>query len=218
MPTLSRFASLTTLAIAGCLTLPNAVHACSLILPAQHQLDPSEEAVDVEAPASPTAEPDAVSIRRGVGPTLQGVHWSSSSCDDLGFIDIALTPGDDDRTLPEEQGFSMEFVGGTLPDGMAEPNRDAVRLDDGRLWWSWIDDDTHVQEAFDFEVDVIPMDLAGNEGEPLRLRLTDPGSDGTGCSLSGAERGGAWSVLGLLGRRRRDGRRPRTLSPRRLAR
>ena len=187
-------------ALLGALLLaPSAALACSIATPQPHELDPDEVAVDVLAPEAPALAPDGVAVRRGVGPTCVGFECDSTSCDDLGLITVALTPGDDDRTPAAEQGFVIDHAGGTLPDGLTLSQTSPARLDDGTLRLVWIDDDEREQEPFDFAVDIVPVDLAGNEGESLRVQITDPGRE-AGCSLAGRGAGpGAWTLLMFLG-------------------
>ena len=170
--------------------------ACSFALGSPHETvdDPS----DTVAPTAPGEK--SVGVVRGVGPECVGVSCSSSSCDDLGRIDVQLDASDDDVSAPENIGYRMRVVEGTLPDGLTvdETRRaDSVAGGVARLTLLWVDEATDEQEPFDFVLGVAPVDEAGNEGEALTLAISDPGRAAGACSTAGGGGAGALA-LGLL--------------------
>jgi hypothetical protein len=184
--------------------------ACSFALGSPHETvdDPS----DTVAPTAPGEK--SVGVVRGVGPECVGVSCSSSSCDDLGRIDVQLDASDDDVSAPENIGYRMRVVEGTLPDGLTvdETRRaDSVSGGVARLTLLWVDEAVDEQEPFDFVLGVASVDEAGNEGEELTIALSDPGRAAGGCATAGGGGGAGALALGLLAAaargRRAGGRR-----------
>jgi hypothetical protein len=184
--------------------------ACSLASQPFHDLDDDEIGVDVSEPMAPAPMDTEITISRGVGPRPIGFSFSSTGCDNLGFLTVQLVPGEDDRTPLDEMGFRAEFVSGTLPDGLEFPEEtsEAFRLHgDGRWQIVWSDGAEDVQEAFDFTLELFSVDLAGNESaEGLIVNFADPGDDGSGCSMASSAPTPtlALLLLGLIPRRRGD--------------
>lgn len=190
--------------------------ACSLASPAEHTV--TENPTDVVAPSVPTAD---VAIVRGHGPVeTEDGSLMSSSCDDLGFLNLSLA-ATDDVSAPGNLGYVVTLVeGGDLPDGLtlSTDGMVPVRTESGGLTISWIDEEMDEQDAFSFEIDIAAMDEAGNLGEPARLLVEDDGlgdvgeEDGegepAGCATVPAAAG--WFGIALAGvaasRRRRRGR------------
>lgn len=168
--------------------------ACSLPGWSEHLIDEEERAVDTTAPTPVTGA--SHSIKRGQGPTSTGCGESSTSCDDLGWISLHLEGASDDRTPPGELGYIFEVTAGTLPDGLTLPNG-PVRGQE-RFTLGWIDGATDEQEGFDFTIDVFPVDLAGNVGEPFSVRLRDEPED-MACAVGAMNANGAlpWALLAL---------------------
>jgi len=129
---------------------------------------------------------------------------AASSCDDLGRVELVVTPGADDRTPSEALGYRLMLIEGRLPRGASLP-AEPVRLSEGRLRIVWIDGASDDQESLSFTLSLTPIDLAGLEGPPTTVRVRDPGS---GCAVGGAEVP-LWLVLALALPRalRRDRRR-----------
>ncbi len=138
--------------------------ACSLVhIP--HNLDPSEQGVDLEPPTLAGAK--VLQIVRGIG------HGATpfSSCDDIGLITIEVD-SKDDRTPPDKLGYRVTVIGGVLPDGFAPISGDRRAIGKNKLSLVWVDGASNAQEYFDFTVEIIAIDLAGNEStpsEPLRI-------------------------------------------------
>ena len=181
--------------------LSEAALACSIIGPMPFVLD--DTLSDDSPPAM--AEVLDLSIVRGRGPerTSNG-SMMSTSCDDLGFIDITLA--DPEGDLADDVGYYLELVDGELGEEMSLPSDPWT----GQvLTLSWIDGATDDQDVLSFTLSITPVDRAGNLGEPIELFIEDDGvpDDDTafGCSsVPGAPVGGLWVLVGLLAARRRS--------------
>lgn len=94
---------------------------------------------------------------------------------------VVVTTAFDDRTPPEQLGWRVEALRGDPPLYYDEPI--------AYLYFVWVDDP---DEPLDFEIRVRAVDGAGNESNPIDLRVTDPGA-GTegGCHLARVARGSA---------------------------
>jgi hypothetical protein len=79
------------------------------------------------------------------------------------------------------------------------------------LTLGWVDGDDDRQEPFDFTLEVVAVDAAGNRSAPMRVRVAD---GGRGCSLLPRGGGGGSALafmvatLGLALTRRRRPRGP----------
>jgi len=176
--------------------------ACSLAPLVEHEILEEERAVDTTPPEA--VQGMTVSIKRGVGPTSSGCSQMASSCDDLGWIQLDPVGATDDRTEPAQLGFIIEKTAGTLPSGMRLPEG-PVRAFEG-LTLSWIDGATDDQEGFNFTLDVMPVDLAGNVGEAFSVRIRNAPED-MACTVGRMNNnsGLVWALLvvGLVALRRR---------------
>jgi hypothetical protein len=174
---------------------------------------------------APTLDPlPPPTIGRGYAPS--GCSGSGSTCDDIGTV--LITPSAmDDMTPPDGIGFRITLAGGTLPPGFTLPTG-AIKREPSYayLLLTWVDGATDDQDAIDFTLSIVAVDLAGNESAPQTVVVKDSGagSGGSGgCRLSASRRSGpvagpaagptapAGIVLGLLGlalatRRRRGSR------------
>jgi uncharacterized protein (TIGR03382 family) len=188
-----------------------AAWACSMEGPIDHIL--VENAADTVAPAVPTAT--VADVQRGRGGQVQANgSVMSSSCDDIGWIELALASSDD-VSAPERIGYVLTLAeGGALPEGLvlSTDGMEPVRADaSGVLRLSWLDGAEDDQEAFSFEVDIAALDEAGNLSDPVRLAIEDDGTgDARGSSPGGCDTapgGGSGALVGLalaaLARRRR---------------
>ncbi len=180
--------------------------ACSWAGLPPFELDPKEEAVDVTPPSAIGST--TYSVERGRGPQKDGCGTSGSSCDDVGVITLHLGEATDDRTPDASLGYRVEVVSGKAPSDPSWPTA-AVRAHEGRvLYFHWNDGGDDDQEPIDLTFRIRAVDLAGNEGPPLDVRIRDAGSSEDGCRTA---RGGvdlSWAVaLALLGALRRS-RRP----------
>jgi hypothetical protein len=173
-------AALASIALAAVLAHARPGHACSIPGPTPHTIDPQRQETDHQAPT--LAAPPPPRITRGRAAHRAGCSSSANdSCDDVGLIDIALTASDD-MSPPSAIGYRFSMVSGKLPDGLQLPT-DAVRPGMGSsLVLAWIDEMTDTQEPFDFTVQIVAVDEAGNESAPQTLRIQDPGTSG-GCQV-----------------------------------
>jgi hypothetical protein len=158
--------------------LAGRAHACSFSNGDPHRLDPDAQASDHVAPTLPP--PTVFRINRGHD---TGGACSSSSCDDVGAIAISVA-ATDDATPEDKLGYRLTLSDGRLPEGFTLPSQ-AIRAlggTDGQIWLHW-GDGTGDQEAFSFTLEVVAIDLAGNESAPQTLRIADGGSGG--CRVAG---------------------------------
>jgi len=134
-------------------------------------------------------------------------------CMDIWSARLSVTPPLDYQTPALELGYSIQHVGGTLPEGLQLPG-EPVRPYRGRILLHWLDSPTDPSPV-DFSVSVAAVDTAGNQGaasDPIRFRYpltaVDPPSEGSetedeegpGCSIAyGSRPGHAPLVLSLLG-------------------
>jgi hypothetical protein len=128
------------------------------------------------------------SIKRGQAPQNKGCSVESSSCDDIGSIELEFpTPGDADSTA-DEIGYEVTVVAGTLPDGAALSNlpragfRDSGQASPTRVWLHWADGASDEQESLDLTVTITAVDRDGNRSpasEPVRIS----DAAGEGCTV-----------------------------------
>jgi hypothetical protein len=169
--------------------------ACSFVLGDPHAITANPE--DTTAPTAPADIEGR--LHRGVGPTQGLFGASSSSCDDLGWIELELDVAVDDVSATENVGYQLRILDGSLPDGLqVEETRriDFLNGDRGVLTLLWVDGATDEQESFDFTLGIAAVDEAGNVGEEVTVALADAGSDGRGCATT--QGGGAIAVLAAL--------------------
>lgn len=180
--------------IALALAEPAAV-ACSLVGPTPLVIVPSDDAMP---PAIPMlGEPE---INRGRGPRGFLIR-SSTSCDDIGWIDVSAA-STDDTTPAEELGFEVEVLDGELPDGLTLPDGPLTYFTPGTLSWTWLDGATNDQEPFSFVVAVTAVDLAGNRSDSTQVTVTDEGHNGCATSPFGGLLGALLAAASLRLHRR----------------
>jgi hypothetical protein len=185
--------------------------ACSLGLLTPHVLDPGAQATDQTPPTLPP--PALFRIDRGQD---SGGGCSGSSCDDIGAIAISVA-ATDDATPDDEIGYRLTLAAGRLPEGFVLPST-AVRTPrgtDGQIWIYWVDGKGD-QESFSFTLQIVAIDLAGNESPPQSLTIADPGTGG--CRIAGRDRPSTSGLLALLAlataaAARRRARRRQALRP-----
>jgi MYXO-CTERM domain-containing protein len=198
--------------VAGAAARPAPARACSIAVPPIHVLDPAMQATDQTPPTLPPTSVPA--IARGYAPS--GCSGSASTCDDIGIVSL-FPNAMDDVTPPERIGFRITLAGGALPSGFTLP-ADAIEQDPGSaLRLTWVDGATDNQDAIDFTLSIIAIDLAGNESTPQTVVVRDSGAPaGGGCRhSSGRAPGPAEIFLGLLGLTLAGRRRRRNQCPRR---
>jgi MYXO-CTERM domain-containing protein len=186
--------------VAGAAAMPAPARACSTIGPTPYEIDPSLQAADNVPPTLPPLS--VAHLHRG---KAHGA-CSGSTCDGLASLGIAGA-ATDDVARPEGVGYRMSVVAGALPANfllLSGPTRFYVQ--DGTIWFSWDDGETDDQESIDFTLQVVAIDLAGNESAPQTIRVTD---DQFGCAIarghraSGRTAGFALLAVAWLAARRR---------------
>lgn len=185
---------MTLFLVTGLATRP--ARACSFIAPTAHTVDPSMDGIDSTPP-----EPVYVrSVRVHRADTRGG-----PTCWD-GYVYIRIADPVDDKTPPEQMGFRYEVVDGTAPDLLWHFYPGPIKLRRGSegdmgvfLPWMETEPDPAIIPPVRFTVRITPIDLAGNEGQPVDVVVQDPADD-TGCNATGASGGLglAWLIAGLL--------------------
>jgi MYXO-CTERM domain-containing protein len=130
-----------------------------------HNVVPSMQATDQVLPTLP-AIPDA-EIHRSDG---SGRGGCGPDCPDLGRISIAAV-ATDDMTAPGAIGYRFTLRAGALPAGFTLPTF-ALDAEGPFVSLFWSDDDSS-GDAFDFTLQVVAIDLAGNESAPQTVRVHD---------------------------------------------
>jgi hypothetical protein len=169
---------------------PTPARACSFALPTPHVVDPSLRMIDQVPPTLPG--PIRYAVYRGPQRTACG----GTSCDGNGTIDFA-TEASDDMTPPAQIGYRLRLEAGALPTGLTLP-ADAIVPAFGQLFLLWDSGASDGDEPIDFTLQVVAIDLAGNESAPQTVRIHD---DPGGCAIGrgGASRGpAAWLAVAAL--------------------
>ena len=159
---------------------PGRARACDPAGPTQHTIDPAQVGVDQTPPQ--LRDPQVAEIRNNQ--SSNGCAGKCGSDHTARLINL----GTDDLTPVDRIGYRVTLVAGEAPRLLnlgGNPMRGAI---DGSLtlWWDGDDD-------FDFTLQLIAVDAAGNESAPKTVRV----SDGGGCSVSG-RRPSDGSALALL--------------------
>ena len=185
---MTRSALLLIVAAAAVAGLPADARACSISGPIEHVVDPSMQATDQTPPTLP---PNLeTTIKRGMGPQQQGCGQGSSSCDDLGVITIAAR-ATDDVTPPTRIGYRLTLAAGSTPAGLQLPSSPVEFAGGGGVALAWLDGATDDQEPINFTLQVVAIDLAGNESAPQTVRIRD--DSGHACAVARGHRG--WGAL-----------------------
>jgi MYXO-CTERM domain-containing protein len=174
-PTTIFTAGLVALALGALAVQP--ARACDVGPPPAHVLDPEAQGNDHVAPALPP--PSLFKINRGHG--NDGCS-SYDSCEGMAAVVISVS-ATDDATPAQEVGYRLTLVDGALPQDMRLPDSPIRTIEAGHLWLYWGDGDSDDQEAFSFTLQIVAIDLAGNESAPQTLEVADSGSGG--CRVAG---------------------------------
>lgn len=170
---------------------PHRATACSFSQPPS-TIDPARRATDQLAPTLPA--PTSVTVNRGVGPRgAAGCGQSTTSCDDLGSVQIGVA-ATDDQTPAARIGYRLRVVKGSAPRDLVP--QQAIEAVSGVLFLAWLDGATDDQEGLDFTLEVVAVDGAGNESAPQSVRVQDGGG---GCALTGRRPAGAPLALFAAG-------------------
>jgi hypothetical protein len=158
------------LVLAG-LVFPGRARACDLATPALHTIDPTQVGVDQTPPQ--LVEPSVAELHNfDHGFTNDGCGGKCGSDHSARLINL----GTDDTTPADRIGYRVTLVAGDAPNLTTSGGRALLGAADGSLTLYWDGDDD-----FDFTLQLIAVDAAGNESAPRPVRV----SDGGGCSVGG---------------------------------
>jgi hypothetical protein len=173
------------LGICALVSSPPEARACSFIGPVAHVIDSSLRGVDHAPPTLPKPVVSRIAHHDGTG------CMSGDSCGDFTSVEIRNL-ATDDMTPTERIGYRFVLVAGALPSGFTLPEGVVDwALPDASVWlmWSGLDGD------FDFTLQLVAFDAAGNQSAPETVRLRD---DAGGCSV-GRGRGAGELALTMAG-------------------
>jgi len=148
--------------------LQDDARACSPPNPGSpHTVNTSLQETDQTPPTLPAIPPPIV--RR-----FEATGCSGGGCPASGSIAIEAV-ATDDVTAPNQIGYRFTLASGTLPEGFTLPSyaRDPVGTT-AFLFWDGDGD-------LDFTLEVVAIDLAGNESTPQTVRVAD---DGGACTVA----------------------------------
>jgi hypothetical protein len=164
---MNRLALLLSLAVAiGSLSSPRRARACKPLGHTTHVINPAMQAMDQTPPTLPAIPPPELHFAsddsKGCG---------DDYCPDVGAIFIPAL-ATDDWTKPGQIGYRLSLVAGTLAPGLSLPV-DAIEPGGDRLHLYW---DSTTGRPVDLTLQVVAIDLAGNESAPQTVRVAhDPG-------------------------------------------
>jgi len=162
------------------LFLPARTRACSLGGNFPFTTDPEQVGVDRTAPqlAQPTVSVEAVD---------NGDQGCQSKCG-FDFRARLSNLATDDITPVDRMGYRLTTGAGTAPLVHSWQDGQAIGgAQDGTLTLAWSGD-----EGFAFTLQVVAVDLAGNESEPRTVHINDTTS---GCRVGGRRSRGAHAPL-----------------------
>jgi len=136
--------------------------ACDPIGQVIHTVVPSMQATDQTPPTLPVIP--APLIHHADNSDSNGC--GGSKCSDVSYIGIPAV-ATDDMTPPEKIGYRLTLESGHLPAGEVLP-ADAIEPIGGLLKVYFID-----ATSFDFTLQVVAIDLAGNESAPQSVQVQD---------------------------------------------
>jgi hypothetical protein len=126
--------------------------------------------VDQMAPALP--KPMVARITRHDGTGCMG----GDSCGDFTAVNLTNL-ATDDQTPSDRIGYRFALVAGALPSGFALPTGVVdLAMSDASLWLDW----PGIDSDFDFTLQLVAVDRAGNESAPQTVRISE---DTGGCSI-----------------------------------
>jgi|KBSMisStandDraft_5_1062788.scaffolds.fasta_scaffold280224_1 hypothetical protein len=168
------------LAALPALVFPARVQACSLAGNSPFNTDPQQVGVDRTAPelAQPTV-------------SLQQVDHGDQGCQSKCGFDFSAKLSNlatDDTTSVDRMGYRVTSVAGT--EGLIPSWRDGEAIigsPDGTLTLFWNGND-----GFLFTLQIVAIDLAGNESEPRLVHIQDTTG---GCRIGGGRGRGALAPL-----------------------
>jgi len=172
--------------------------ACKRLGPITHEVDAAMQATDHTPPTLPGIP--RAQLHYGEGSQA----GCGSDCPDVGFISI---PADatDDMSAAGKIGYRYTLAAGELPPGLTLPATAVERNGSDAVVLDW---DSTTGRPVDFTLQVVAIDLAGNESAPQSVSITDDRSHACAVARGQASRSGlAWIMLVALVASRRQRRR-----------
>lgn len=157
---------------------PRIADACSYAIPPPVELDPALAGVDITPPLLTAVRLSG--LERGIPGTAGGCLTHSTF-----WLEADAS---DDLTRPEELAYRVEALRGDPP----------LYYEDepmAYMYFVWEEEPT---EPLDFELRVRAVDEAGNESEPIDIRVTDGSGTSEGCSLSRGSDGALPACVPML--------------------
>lgn len=195
---MNRFCSLAVVATAVAV-LPADARACDPVGDFPHTVDPSMQTTDQTPPTLPAIPAPAIHYGADDSSGCGG-----AKCGDATYVGIAAV-ATDDMTPPAGIGYRLSLTDGSLPPNTTLPTTAIDPLvDQVRVYFP------HDTVGFDFTLQVVAIDRAGNESQPQTVHVHH--FESSECSL-GRGGGSARPVLGwiavtvLIGAARRRRRR-----------
>ena len=155
-------------------------------------------------------------VRDGTNDTRGNACAGKTGCINVGTVEVGLSAPTDDTTAGADIGYIVTAVAhdsGRVPTlwdlfSETESNPPIRLLQNGILAIDFIEPEDDVV-SLNFDLLIVPIDLAGNQGEAVRLQVRD--SDAGGCQASrvhSATLTPVWLVAAVIGvgmlRRRRQ--------------
>ena len=172
------------------------VDACSIATPDEFVVDADQAALDTEPPAITAASFEVHRFEESGG-------CAGNSCEGVVTATITVDAADN-RFAADQIGFDIRVVSGDVP--LEVPTAvSSFANGDGTvdLVFGWPSDDPESGT-----LEITPIDLAGNVGQPFTLEISAPGEGSKVAGRAGGKRGGAaWLLVGLalvIGFRRRS--------------
>ena len=162
---------------------PGRARACDLEVPSQHTVDPAQVGVDQTPPQ--LAQPTVAELHNNESGG-SGCQPKCGSDHSARLTNLAT----DDMTPVDRIGYRVTLVAGAAPGlstGLIQTVPVLAETNGLTLFWNGDDD-------FDFTVQVIAIDEAGNESAPRTVQITNGGG---GCSV-GHRRASDGFVLAVL--------------------
>jgi hypothetical protein len=153
--------------VLSALVSPGHARACSLAGSPLHTIDQAMVGVDQTAPQ--LAQPKVVELENSDPGGACG-----NVCGPANRVMIANL-ATDDMTPVDQIGYRLTVVAGTAPGSTSWARGAILGRADGKLELYWFGEDD-----FDFTLQVIAIDVAGNESAPQNLRINDASG---GCSV-----------------------------------
>jgi len=149
--------------------------ACDPVTPWTHMLDTTMQATDHTPPTLPATPAPQIHFEED-----SATDGCAGKCGDGNWVGIPAV-ATDDQTEAGRIGYRLSLASGTIPQDMSLPVTDIEPL--FGLVRVYFNRDTVT--SWDFTVQVIAIDLAGNESAPQMVRLEHSDS---GCAVTGARR------------------------------